>query len=161
MNATGLQRDIAVLRILITVFAFGLVATAVVFFFLGDRAKIEADELLTTTFRGVLFAMGLLSLPAYFVVRSGVLRNVRRAALEDRPTQDRVRIIFGHLRGLRILGAAFAEGFGLFGNVIYLITGDALALIAPAIALVVLFRLMPSEEGVQEEIESILRGESD
>jgi hypothetical protein len=49
---------------------------------------------------------------------------------------------------LRIIAAAMAEGFGLFGIVIFLVTGTAIALAAPVLALVILTRLVPTRDRI-------------
>lgn len=58
---------------------------------------------------------------------------------------------------LTLISGSLAEGFGLFGAVIYLITGDSYALVAPAIALFLIARLLPIRDRLARFTELVER----
>jgi hypothetical protein len=72
---------------------------------------------------------------------------VRGLGKEGAPTVASALVTFIRLR---MIAAAMAESFGLFGIVVYLVSGSQLALAAPALSVFVLLRVQPDPAAFRE-----------
>ena len=90
-----------------------------------------------------LGAVALAEIPAYILVRQGIVERLRRRL--DQSAADLTAYMFvGPFTTLTIIGGALAEGPSLFGIVVYWVTGDGLALVVPLVGVLVLARLYPT-----------------
>ncbi len=85
-------------------------------------------------------------MPAYVVVRATTMARLRRLVQESPPADDAAARALPAMATLTLIGAAMAEGFGLFGGTVFLITAAREALLAPAIALVLLVLKIPTQD---------------
>ena len=144
MNGKAPQQ-VRTLRIVILAMVVGMLALSVVALVVQSRIHV-GDAQLTNVMLIVLGALIVLELPVYAIVRATKLGQLR-AALQDRTLSDDIRAQLGVVyAGLTLVFAALFEGWGLLGAVSYLITGAWPALVAPAVAIIVLLFLLPSED---------------
>jgi hypothetical protein len=134
-----------ILAMMVGILAFATVAVAVSRQF-GHEADLAPRLLL------ILAAVGLGELLVYRALRRAAIDKLRKALEQDPAGQIRPTTLAPGLMNLRIITAAMAEGFALFGIVVFLVTGTAVALAAPVIALVILTRLVPTRDRVSRFI---------
>lgn len=96
----------------------------------------------------VLAAVGLGELFAYGALRRATSNRLRKRVQADPGGQFQPTTLAPDLVRLQIIAAAMAEGFGLLGIVVFLVTGTAIALAGPVVALVILTRLVPTRDRV-------------
>ena len=149
MTSTGsLPPRLLQLKIIVGALASGVVAFAVIAIFLassGSLGQVAADAGFTRTLLMVLALFGLGLAVAFPLVRKSLVGKVRAEwrGGGGAPAEDQ-RLI-GHFQTLTIIGAAMAEGFALFGGVIYLVTAHPAALAGVVIGLLILSRFFPTE----------------
>ena len=141
-------------RLVVLALAFGLAAFSIICFVVssaGDTVEAPSADGLNV----LLIALGIVGvsvLPlALFLpprIAARVLKRKEEARAEVKKGLLPREIFAGSL-----IGAALAEGWGLFGAALYLISGDALTLIAPTIALLVIAMHVPSVEKAQRVFE--------
>lgn len=134
-----------ILAMMVGILAFATVAVAVSRQF-GHQADLAPRLLL------ILAAVGLGELLAYRALRRAAIDRLRRLLQQDPAGQVQSATLATGLMNLRIIAAGMAEGFGLFGIVVFLVTGTAVALAAPVLALVILTRLVPTRDGISRFI---------
>jgi hypothetical protein len=145
MNANEqIDEALRILRIIVAAMMMGVLALGVVAIFIGQQAKPDAK--LANILLVLLAVMAVWELIAYAVVRVSMLNRVRRRFAENPPGADPTPELIGTFQSLTTIGSALAEGLGLFGAVIMLITGAWAALAAPAVALIVLALQLPSRD---------------
>ncbi|UCG15081.1 MAG: hypothetical protein JSV19_07260 [Phycisphaerales bacterium] len=138
-----IERALTTLRVIIGAMLAGMIAFGAVAVVLGRQAD---DTTLATPLLVVLIVLSLGAVPTFVITRA-VLRNRVRHSYELRPpTEDQTGKLVPILMTLTIIGAAMAEGVGLFGLVIYVITGTVWALIAPVVAILALVLQLPSRD---------------
>jgi len=132
-------------RIILGVLALGLTVLAVVAGALGPVSEMhdaQMDGML-------LLVLGLLALgeiPAYAIVRASMRARLQSEHEGQTPTEERVRSLAQAFLVTTLIPAAMLEGWGLFGGIIYLITGQWTALLAPIIAIIGIVLLLPSHD---------------
>ncbi len=99
----------------------------------------------------ILAGFPVLALPVYALMRKRATRLLARRH-HDARAEVRNDQIPPELLGVAIVGAALAEGFGLFGATIFLITGQWLALVAPALAIILIGIQIPGKEGIERAV---------
>ena len=138
-----IDKALTTLRIILGAILAGMLAFGVVAVVIGRQAD---DTTLATPLLVVLVVLSLGAVPTFVIARA-VLRNRVRHSYEQRPpTEDQIGKLVPILMTLTIIGAAMAEGIGLFGLVIYLITGTAWALVAPVVAALAILLQFPSRD---------------
>lgn len=143
----GPPASLRALQLIILAMMAGVLAVGVVAVALGSRITIQPE--LAPLLLAILALFGAAELPVYFVVRARVLAGLRDSVEASRDTDtdtDAASRVFPAMATLTIIGGAMAEGFGLFGGVICLLTGNRAALAAPAIALVLLVLRVPTQD---------------
>jgi len=73
-------------------------------------------------------------------------RALRREFEQNPGGEDATARVLAALRTLWLIGAAMAEGFGMFGAVVLLLSGNKVLLIAPLISVVLLLMVLPSRQ---------------
>lgn len=137
-----LPKQLFPLQIIIPVMAAGMIAFGVITSVLTPVGKPEAIADLTNILLLVLALLAASEIPAFFIVRMGRIAKLRKT-LSDRKPEECLKPIAATYLQITLIGAAMAEGIGLFGIVIVLITGNWLVGLAPLLALLVLVMLFP------------------
>lgn len=122
-----------------------LIAGMVTFAAAACTIPIEAaiDPQLARVLVLVLVVLGAVELPVWLVLRAATLRRLRErrvAAAEEVRRGGLPR----ELAAFTIVGAALAEGFGLYGCTVLFLTGDVTLLAAPALATGLIALQLPS-----------------
>jgi hypothetical protein len=81
---------------------------------------------------------------AYGVVRQATMRNAQRSYETCSTDTERSALILNSFATVVIIGCAMIEGLGLFGVVIYLVSGKGLGLLAGALAVILLAASFPT-----------------
>jgi hypothetical protein len=145
MNANELiDQALRILRTIVVAMMMGVLGLSVIAVFIGQQA--EPDPKFANILLVLLAVMAVWELIAYAVIRASILNRLRRRFSEAPPAEDSLGELIGKFNSLTIIASAMAEGLGLFGGVIVLITGAWTALAAPAIALIVLVLQLPSRD---------------
>lgn len=101
-----------------------------------------------------LFAVG--EFGAWMVLRQSLIRAARQS-LEACPPDERWMKLAAHLRVSHLIPAAMAEGTGLFGVVVYMISGAMAALLAPGLAAVLLVVFFPTRDRIEQAVARLER----
>jgi len=141
MNAS-VPLSLKSLQIIVLAMMAGVLVFAVIAVAIGSRNPPQPE--LARLLMPILVLVGVVELPAYFVVRRASVASLRRSLEVDPPADDSDARVMTTFATLTIIGSAMAEGFGLFGSVIFLLTSEWPVLAAPAIALVVLVLRIPT-----------------
>lgn len=134
--------------------ALGVVALSVGACVLRATGTIPADEGLGRTLALVVLALVLGAVPAYLAVRKVLLERARAAREPGRELLRQGRVP-PPLLALTIVGAALAEGVGLFGAITVLLGGPWVVLAAPVLAAGLILMQIPR----RERLEELLRGD--
>jgi peptidoglycan/LPS O-acetylase OafA/YrhL len=150
------SQTLAQFKIILFALAAGVLMFAVVASVLGPvggPAEEGADDSLGQTLLYALGAMALGVLPLAVVLRRWGFSRVEHRREEAIAEIDDGRIP-QELAGAILVSAAAVESVGLFGCVVVLITGNMIALAAPAVAVVGILMSVPSEESLRAGVES-------
>ncbi|MBC8002196.1 MAG: hypothetical protein H7X97_06370 [Opitutaceae bacterium] len=93
-----------------------------------------------------LVGLCVVETPLFFLVPRMILRSYAAKWAAARSDDERETVVLTALQVVAIIRGAFVEGIGLFGCVIYMISGEPLALIAPGVAIAVMIGLIPTRE---------------
>lgn len=148
LNEAALQR-VMPLRIIIPAMIVGVIGFAVVAGALGGSMVSAAEQ--AQMFLVILACMAVMEVIGYSVVRMVHLAQTRREIESARidagpgdPSSAAQLVAASSYFTLTLIAAAMAEGIGLFGTVVFLITGAKPALAALGLALVVLVLQIPT-----------------
>jgi F0F1-type ATP synthase membrane subunit c/vacuolar-type H+-ATPase subunit K len=154
MNAhEPIDQALRILRIIVAAMMMGVFGLSVVAVLVGRQA--DPNPKLANIMLVLLAVMAVWELIAYAVVRASVLNRLRRRFAGNPPAEDPATELIGSFNSLTIIACALAEGLGLFGAVIMLITGAWAALAAPALALIVLTLQLPSEDKIARFVSGV------
>ncbi len=132
-------------RIVNSSMAGGIVMFAIVTVVFVHTGVVKTNSESAPSLLLALGAVALFGIIAYPLLRRSMLGKLR-ARFEERSTSEiDPAELAPTFHTLTLIGAAMAEGFGLFGTVVLLITGQWAALAAPIIALIALAFLYPTE----------------
>lgn len=92
-----------------------------------------------------LGAVGLAQISGYFALRTVTLSRVRQQ-FADNPSAQPAEA-FPAYHTLTLIRSAMSESFGLFGVVIFLLTGNYMSLAAGAVSVILLVAGMPTLDG--------------
>ena len=123
-------------QIILSALIVGVIALTVAAIFAHPKIG-STDAELGQKLLLILAGLPVLALPAYALMRRRATRLLARRH-HDARAEARNHQIPPELLGAVIVGASLAEGLGLFGATIFLITGQWLALVAPALAIIVI-----------------------
>ncbi|MBN1491539.1 MAG: hypothetical protein JXA69_16625 [Phycisphaerae bacterium] len=141
------------LMIVVVAMVIGLVAFTAVSLAMGGVRK-DPETARVLLLAGV--ALGVGQIVMYVAVRATTLAKLRRKYAERGSDEDLETFLMPGMMQLTIIGAAMAEGWGLFGVVIHLVTGEKLALAVPAIALVLLVLRIPTRDRQAQFISNVI-----
>ncbi|MBU0617697.1 MAG: hypothetical protein KKI02_08260 [Planctomycetes bacterium] len=146
MNNDDMPPNLQNLRLIIPAMAMGVILFAAIVIFLITGGSMSTNPELANVLLFTLVALAVMELAAYVVVRKVITGNLRRRwlghAVEDVPPEELLK----WFQTLTLVGAAMAEGLSLFGLVILLVTGNWLAIVAPAIGLLLIARHFPTRD---------------
>ncbi len=143
MSDQELRKAVTVPRVVLGAMGMGIVAFAAVAVVLGQGGQMTTQPELARILLPVLALMAAPALVAFLLVRNAAVGKLRSEAGQA-PDRITVEVVAARLVPVTIIGGALAEGVSLFGTVAYLLTGQALALAAPAVGIIALVLLMPS-----------------
>jgi hypothetical protein len=132
-------------QIILGAMVLGMLAFAGVAIFVRPQME-PADPGLGRTLLITLIALAVGELAAYLVLRMSVIRRLRASLGGQAGGPELERMVAGQVLSLTIIGAAMLEGCGLFGIVIYLVSGATVGLLAPALAIGGMALLLPTRE---------------
>jgi hypothetical protein len=152
----GLARsELRALQVSVAAMATSLVALTAIALVLRGRAVLATGgEDLAHVFLTALAFLGVAEAAGFAVIRRTLLVRLRARLRAGRDTCD-APPLSAELRALTVVGAAMAEGFGIFGAAVYLASGAAWALAASAVALALLVLQLPAEERLRGLVESV------
>ncbi len=151
--ATTVEQMLATLRIIVAVLAVGIVGLSAVALGVADGKPSQMDPSTADVLLLVLLALPVMELPSYLVLRSAMVANLRKTVADSTEPLARVQ---GAYTTMTIIAAAMAEGIGLFGGIVCLITGRTIALAGPALAIALLIALFPTREKLRNLAISVL-----
>lgn len=137
-------RAFRTIRLVVAAMATGVLAFGAMVVFMITGGVITTNPALANILLLTLAGLAFVEVVAYTMVRAICLDRARRAwngAVADESSVDGVLSCFSTLT---LIGAAMAEGFGLFGIVIFLLAGAWVAIAASALALLVIAIQFPS-----------------
>lgn len=146
MDTQSPALNVKPLQIIALAMMFGMLSFMGVAWRLVEGGMMETTPDLANILLLVIAMLAVGEFGAYFVLRS-VMR--KRATAGAPPTVANPNPPPGNTQGtyavITIIGCAMAEGVGLFGTVIYLVTGNKLGLVAAGVALVAILLQWPTE----------------
>jgi hypothetical protein len=146
MNNDDMPPNLRHLRLIIPAMAMGVILFAAIVIFLISSGSINTDPQAANVLFLLLAAFAVIELAAYVVIRRVITGKLRRRwvdhAVEDSPPEGLAQAF----QALSLVGPAMAEGLSLLGLVILLITGNWLAIVAPAIGLLLIAFLFPKRD---------------
>ncbi len=132
---------VILLAITISIVAFGIVAVVLV-----TGGTFTTRPHLATPLLPVLGLTAAALIVVYLVVRRALIAGLRRAGASETATEVREAALVGRFQALTIIGGALAEAPSLFGIVVFLLTGQWMALLVPALGLGAVVLLIPSRD---------------
>jgi len=153
MNGTSIDQHVIRLRIIVLAMTGGVLALTIAALLFGGAG--ETDARFVPMMGAVLGVLGVGQVMSYFVVRSSVIGRLQRERQSDLAAPFPIERVLKTIATLTIIGAAMAEGFGLFGAVLLLITDTRYFLAAPVIAIVILLMQVPSRDRVKRWINEL------
>jgi F0F1-type ATP synthase membrane subunit c/vacuolar-type H+-ATPase subunit K len=136
------------LRMIVVALASGVLLFTVVAVFLRRGGTMPDDAELGGMLALIAAGIGVLQLPVYLALRARF-----RASARERKAESLALVKEGRvpppLMSLTIIGAALAEGVGLFGVVALLLGAPWYALVLPALSIVLILAQMPSRERLE------------
>jgi hypothetical protein len=155
--ADTLDQALQRLRIVLVGLMGGLGAFGAVALVLGPLSK-EPDPALAPLLLGGLGLLCVGDAIAYRVLRGQTVQRLRARSAELRASADPSEQVLPEYQKLFIVRGGLTEGPGFFSLIVYLLTGNPLALVVTAGALLLLLSQMPSRERVRELAEAATSG---
>jgi hypothetical protein len=135
------------LKVIIAVMAGGLFTFTVIVVVLVTGGSMETHVDLAPLMMIVLGGLAACEAIGYVVLRQGIIAKTRGFLRTHSDFGEPSAAIGNAFAMLTIVAGAMLEGLGLFGAVIVLVTGEDLALAAPAVAILLLLAfVLPNEE---------------
>jgi len=138
------EQALQTLRLVVAAMIFGLVSFGAITVFLITGGTMTSRAELARVLLPILGLLVLAEIPVYVVLRRAVLAKLRRISDADSTEQIPTDQTIQSFTTLTIVGAALAEGPSLFGIIIFLLSGNWLAMVAPALGLLLLAALLPT-----------------
>jgi hypothetical protein len=154
-TGANVSQALLVLRLLVAAIAGSLLIFAGIAVLLVRSGTTESQSALIPTLLPILGLVAILELPVYLIIRRRIVVKARQTWECEPARDDLAAELLPSYSMLTIIGAALAEGFGLFGTVVFLLTGSWPALAAPAIAFVVLAAAFPSRDRLNRFVTAI------
>jgi hypothetical protein len=140
-------------RLILLALAAGVLIFACVASWLRATGAMPSETEIGGLLALIAAGIGVMQLPVYFVLRANLLGRARGQKEESLELLQQDRIP-PPLMTLAIVGAALAEGMGLFGTVALLLGAPWIALALPALSIVLILAQIPT----RERMERALRG---
>lgn len=131
------------LKMIVGAMAMSLIVFGAVVLVIGP---IDIDPELGRILLAVLIGMAVMEAVGYTVFRGIQISAARRRLEEEPAAEDAESRVMGTWSSLILIRSAMAEGLGLFGLAIVLVTGMRAALVAPVLALAFLAISLPSRQ---------------
>ena len=142
MVINELPKELSPLRLIIPTMAMGMIIFGIITLILGSMGDPEEMVRIEKLLLLALLALPIVELPAFFALRMGMMKKLQNTVSGMKPDECIQPIAAAYLQ-ITLMGAAMAEGIGLFGIVIVLLTGNMLGWLAPVAALLVLYSMFP------------------
>ena len=155
MAGTNVNQALTVLRLLLAAMGGGMTIFAGIAVLLVRSGSMEGKRELAPILLPILGLIAILELPVYGSIRRGIVSKARQAWDREPSMDDPAVELLPSYNMLTIIGGALAEGFGLFGTVVFLLTGSWPALAAPAIALLALAAVFPSPDRLNRFVTAV------
>ena len=152
---TNVNQALGVLRVLLAAMGGGMVVFAGIAMLVVKSGSTDSRPALAPILLPILGLIAILELPVYATMRRGIVSKARQAWDREPSSNDPAIELLPSYNTLTIIGGALAEGFGLFGAVVFLLTGSWPALAAPAIALVALAAVFPSRDRLNRFVTAV------
>lgn len=148
------------IRIVIGLMTIGLLVLAGLALFLVQTGRIAPNTELAPVLLMALAILIVTEVPAYIIIRQ-VFYARARAQSSARSDGALTTAEWGRIfTPLSLVGAAMIEGVALFATVIYILTGQVLALAVPGVGLLLLGLLYPSREQFRRFVVTVI-GQTD
>lgn len=139
-------RTIRIARLILGLMGAALIGMTVTMILIGppDALSIFGDPAHQIVLL-ILIPLASSDVVGYFLVRHQMLTQARKELGDDARDRDaRIRNAAKHYLKLTIVAAALVEGVGLFGAIALLITKGLIAILAPALSIMMLAVLWPT-----------------
>ena len=143
-------QKISMAQLVVSLMLVGVILLTIAAIFYRPRMG-EPKEEQAPLMLAILAAVSFSLLPAYGAVRKGFIKALARRHQLAR-AEVRNEQIPPEAFGLAIIGAGMVEAVGLFGAAIFLITGEWVALAAPALAVILIGVQIPGKESIERLI---------
>ena len=138
----AIARTILTLRLALLAIAGGIIVFGIVAGVLVSAEVVPAQPRLGSSLLPALLIVAVLMIVAFLLVRQGI----RTALTRTQPGGRTPELLLARFRTLNIVGSALAEVPAMFGIVVFLLTRQWVALLAPALSLGALALLFPSPD---------------
>lgn len=146
-----LDKQLNVTRLIVVAMAAGLVVFGIVTLVIGPRME---DPEFAKILLLMLVALGLSESVAYGVLRTVTL-NALRKDVSGLPLPEAEQKAMGSYHTLVVIRSAMAEGLGLFGVTIAMVTGAKLAFAAPLLSLILLAIGFPTRQKLSDLVTAV------
>lgn len=163
-GASASSPTIAQMKMIVLALALGVAFFAIVVAFVGPVSGVEEGAPVpdgdggSSSDIGSLLNYMLIALAVTMIPASLFMRGVLSKRVAGRKDEALAEIADGYvpaeLAPAILVPAAMIESVGLFGCVTVLISGQTIALAAPAAVVVLLLMSVPTEQGLRESVES-------
>jgi len=154
-TGTNVNQALTVLRLLVAAMGGGMTIFAGIAVLLVKSGTMEGKRELAPVLLAILGLVAVTQIPVYTVIRRGIVSKARQTWDRDPSMDDPALELLPSYNMLTIIGGALAEGLGLFGTVVFLLTGSWPALAAPAIALLALAAVFPSPDRLNRFVTAV------
>jgi hypothetical protein len=144
--------SIGTVKILVAALLMGLITATGVMFMLVQQGIHQPQRGMESLLL-VLAVLWPVTAGASLLIKGAMMKQARTRWEAEGGGDDSA--LFPHFMSMTIVRAALLEGPGLFGAVTYLLTGNALALIAPALSIAGLGLMFPTEEKFRDFVRSV------
>ena len=134
------------LRIIVIAMIVGVAGITGLFVAMASSGRAPVSTAPDAPFLPILAAICVAVVPGYILLRGLIVRQAQRRCSQVESEPDIRNVLMMQYFSVTVLGAGMAEGPGLFGAVIYLLTQNSLALIAPALAVLVMLAMFPTDD---------------
>lgn len=146
MHDPDLERRLQPLRLVVAAMSVGIIALVVVASVLVAGGSAAQKPELASPLGLALGISVIVAAVAYTLMRNRIIAGLRQTYEEQSTPDDPATELAPRYAVITIIGAALAEGPSLLGGVVVLVTGQWTALVVPAVGLVVLALLFPSQD---------------
>ena len=154
MAPVEMEKGVRNLRLILGALVIGLLLMTVAALFVNITEEGKGEDLQILVW--VCFLLAVAEIPCWLFLRAKLLGQVR-ARLQAQEGEGKADLLPPELFALTMIGAALAEGVGLFGTVVFFLTRQHVVLVLPGLAILAILLLMPSKERFEELLENLRR----